>query len=291
MFEGSMVAVVTPMHADGSVDYAALRTVLDWHVEQGTQGIVSVGTTGESATLTVPEHMDVVKATIEHIAGRIPVIAGTGGNATAEAITLTRSAQALGADGCLVVVPYYNRPSQEGLYRHFCAVAEACDGPILLYNVPARTGLDMDASTTARLSSVPNIVGIKEAHGAVARTRELLAQCDEGFVVLSGEDPTACDSMLAGARGVISVTANVVPQRMAALCAAAMDAQTDTAKALDASLQPLHQGLFCEPSPQPTKWAMSKMGLIDDAVRLPLIPFSEPGQARLRPVLDALGLL
>lgn len=288
---GSIVALVTPMHADGSVDWERLRKVVDWHVEQGTGAIVSVGTTGESATLGFEEHDLVIRETISAARGRIPVIAGTGANSTEEAIRLTRDAQRAGADACLLVTPYYNKPTQEGLYQHYLAVAREVDIPQILYNVPGRTACDMLPETVLRLSKVPNIIGIKEATGNLERIRELRDRCGDGFLVYSGDDATAIESILLGGHGNISVTANVMPARMAEACAAALAGDADKARDLDATMRALHSDLFIESNPIPVKWALYEMGLIDRGIRLPLTPLSAPAQDTLRETLRSAGLL
>jgi 4-hydroxy-tetrahydrodipicolinate synthase len=291
MVSGSMVALVTPMHASGNVDWAALERLIELHAANGTAAIVSVGTTGESATLSVEEHGEVIRHTVAAVAGRMPVIAGTGGNATAEAIELTALARDLGASACLLVTPYYNKPTQEGLYQHFRTIAEAVDIPQILYNVPGRTGCDMLNDTVLRLCEVPNIVGIKDATGNLERGRELLARCPKDFMVYSGDDATAAELMLAGARGNISVTANVDPARMAALCRAALAGDAVRTRALDAELAELNRVLFIESNPIPVKWALMEMGLIGPGIRLPLTPLSIPCQAPVRKALLDLGLL
>lgn len=291
MLSGSIVALVTPMRASGDVDWEALDGLLDWHLESGTQGIVAVGTTGESATLGVSEHLEVVARTVERIAGRMPVIAGTGANATAEAIVLTRGAADAGADACLSVTPYYNRPTQEGLVRHYEAIAAAVDLPIVLYNVPPRTACDMTAETVARLAVVENIIGIKEACGDAGRVTEIRALCPDDFVVLSGEDALNLEMLRRGAVGSISVTANVVPALMAEFLNAFAMADEATAERLDAILQPIHKVLFVESSPSPTKWALHLMGRIDTGIRLPLLPLSEGRRAELRERLERVGAL
>lgn len=274
---GSIVALVTPMHEDGSVDYACLDRLLEWHIASGTDAIVSVGTTGESATLEVDEHLRVIRQTVQTVNGRVPVIAGTGANATAEARFQTREAFDLGADAALLVTPYYNKPTQEGLYRHFGSVAEAVDGPLILYNVPGRTGCDLLPETVRRLLAFRNIVGIKEATGSLERINTLL-ELDPGFVVISGDDATACASILAGCRGDISVTANVAPQKMQAMCAAALAGERERALELDAELAGLHQDLFIEPNPIPVKWALQRMQKIPSGIRLPMTPM-DPAHA------------
>lgn len=279
------------MHPDGSVDWEALRRLVDWHVEQGTNGIVAVGTTGESATLGFEEHDLVIREVISAAAGRIPVIAGTGANSTEEAIRLTRDAKRDGADACLLVSPYYNKPTQEGLYRHHVAIAEAVDIPQILYNVPGRTACDMLPETVARLSRVDNIIGIKEATGNLDRVREIRERCGPDFLIWSGDDATALDAMLLGACGDISVTANVVPAKMAQMCAAALAGDAERARALNAEIEVLHRDLFVESNPIPVKWALHRMGLIGSGIRLPLTPLSEAGQARLEPILRQCGLI
>lgn len=290
MFRGSMVALVTPMREGGDVDDEALAALVDWHVASGTAAIVSVGTSGESATLTVPEHAAVIRRTVELAAGRLPVIAGTGANATAEAIELTHVAKAAGADGALLVTPYYNKPTQEGLYRHFRAIAEAVDIPQILYNVPARTALDMLPETVARLSRIDNVVGIKEALGDVARIVELLERCEDGFDVLTGDDATAMETMLAGGHGDISVVANVVPVDMAALCAAAMAGDRAGAEAIEARIGDLHAALFLESNPIPVKWALEQAGRIGPGIRLPLTPLDERFHPSVRAALEKAGV-
>jgi len=289
--QGSLVALITPMRDDTSIDWPALEKLLNWHIESGTHGIVSVGTTGESATVTVDEHLEIIRRTVEIVAGRIPVIAGTGANATAEAIHLTRKALDLGASASLLVTPYYNRPTQEGLYRHYMAIADSVGLPQVLYNVPARTGCDMKAETVARLAGHPNIVGIKEACGNARRVAEIREQVPEDFVILSGEDAQTLEMMRLGAVGTISVTANVAPRKMAEFCEAFLKGDDALAARLDAELQPLHEILFVESSPQPTKWALHEMGLVGAGIRLPLIPLSEIHREALKARLRAIGAL
>ena len=288
---GSLVALVTPMTASGAIDWAALDGLVDWHLESKTHGIVPVGTTGESATLTHAEQKQVIEAVVRRVNGRVPVVAGTGANATAEAIELTRAAQGGGADYCLSVTPYYNKPTQEGLYRHYCAIAEAVDLPMVLYNVPPRTACDMQAVTVAWLSAVDSIVGIKEACGDPSRVAEIKALVSDDFVLLSGEDAQTLTMAGYGAVGAISVTANVLPAAMAEFCRAFIDGDDDKACALDAKLQPIHEALFMETSPIPTKWALNAMGRIDVGIRLPLVELTEPVQIELRKRLEALGVL
>ncbi len=288
---GSIVALVTPMHADGAVDWERLRKLVDWHVEQGTHAIVAVGTTGESATLGFEEHDLVIREVISAARGRVPVIAGTGANSTEEAIRLTRDARRDGADACLLVTPYYNKPTQEGLYRHHLAIAEAVDIPQILYNVPGRTACDMLPETVERLSRIGNIVGIKEATGNLERIREIRERCGPGFMIYSGDDATAVEAMLMGADGDISVTANVVPAAMAAICDAALSGDAARARELDASINALHRDLFVESNPIPVKWALQQMGLIGSGIRLPLTPLSSAAQEVLRTTLVQCGLL
>ncbi len=291
MFKGSMVALATPMLEDGAVDDARLADLIEFHVEAGTDAIVAVGTTGESATLTVPEHASVIKRVVELVNKRVPVIAGTGANATAEAIELTRRAMQVGVDACLLVTPYYNKPTQEGLYQHFKTVAEAVPVPQILYNVPGRTALDMLPETSARLSRVSNIVGIKEAHGTVERIVELLEQCEPGFMVVTGDDATAMESMLAGAHGDISVSANVVPAQMHQMCKAAMAGDRVAASAIEEKISDLHTVLFHESNPIPVKWALHAMDLIGLGIRLPLTVLDERYQQSVKAALVKAGAI
>lgn len=291
MFQGSMVAMVTPMQPDGSVDNKCLAELVEFHIDAGTDAIVAVGTTGESSTLEVPEHLDVVKQVVEIVGRRIPVIAGTGGNATHEAIEITALAKSAGADACLLVTPYYNKPTQEGLYQHFKAVADAVAIPQILYNVPGRTALDMLPETTARLSSVDNIIGIKEAYGTVERISDVLAQCVDGFMVVTGDDATAMESMLAGCHGDISVTANVVPAEMHQMCKAAIAGDRATAEGIEARIGDLHQSLFRESNPIPVKWALQKMGKIPAGIRLPLTPLDARYHDEVTRALEKAGVL
>ena len=272
-FSGSIVAIVTPMHPDGSLDLPALRKLLDWHVESGTAAIVVVGTTGESPTVDVDEHCTLIKTTVDHIARRIRVIAGTGANSTSEAIELTRFAREVGADACLSVAPYYNKPTQEGLYRHFRAIAEAVDLPMILYNVPGRTASDISADTLLRLAEVDGIVGLKDATSDLVRHVDMMRRMPKSrtFSLMSGNDDTALAYMLLGGNGVISVTANVAPRDMAAMCRAAHAGNLQEARTINARLMPLHTGLFVEPNPIPVKWALSQMGRIEPGIRLPLM--------------------
>ena len=291
MIKGSIVAIVTPMFEDGSLDRDGLRKLIDWHVEEGTDGIVIVGTTGESATVTPEEHVELIKLAVDHVAGRIPVIAGSGGNSTAEAIALTRAAKEVGADASLQVVPYYNRPTQEGMYRHFKAIAEAVDLPVILYNVPGRTVADMSNETIARLSTIPNIVGVKDATGNIGRGIELLRMVDKSFAVYSGDDPTAMTLMFCGGAGNISVTANVAPRAMHELCVAAMAGDVKRAVEINNRVLDLHAKLFVEPNPVPVKWALAEMGKMPSGLRLPLAPLSESFHDTVRGALRAAGLV
>ncbi|HEU4459392.1 MAG TPA: 4-hydroxy-tetrahydrodipicolinate synthase [Methylibium sp.] len=288
---GSIVALVTPMHDDGSVDVEALRRLVDWHVAEGTACIVSVGTTGESATLAPAEHIEVIRATVEQAAGRIPVMAGTGGNSTAEAIELTRHAKAAGADCTLQVVPYYNKPTPEGQYRHFRAIAEAVDLPVILYNVPGRTVADLQHDTVLRLAQVPGIVGIKEATANIERALWLAKEKPPGFALYSGDDGTAVALMLLGGQGNISVTANVAPRAMAELCRAALAGDAKRATELQLELLPLHRALFAESNPIPVKWVLNELGRCGPALRLPMTPMSEALQPALRAAMQAAGLI
>ncbi len=267
---GSIVALVTPMLADGSIDYEALAGLLDWHAASGTAGVVAVGTTGESATLHVEEHLEVIGFCVERLAGRIPLIAGTGANSTQEAIELTGGAARLGADACLLVTPYYNRPTQRGLFEHFRAIAEAVDVAQILYNVPSRTAVDMSNETTLRLAALDRIVGIKDATGDVDRGRRLIQAAPADFAVYSGDDGTAAELILAGASGNISVTANVVPQRVAAVCASALAGDAERTHALNSELAALNEALFVEANPMPVKYALAKLGKIREGIRLPM---------------------
>lgn len=290
MFSGSIVALVTPMSSAGSVDFPALDRLIDRHIDAGTDAIVPVGTTGESATLDVSEHLSVIEHVIERVDGRIPIIAGTGANATAEAIELTREAKARGADGCLLVTPYYNKPTQEGLFRHYVAVAEAVDVPLVLYNVPSRTGCDMLPETVGRLASIPQIVGVKEASGDVSRVTAIRELSPDDFAILSGEDACTFEMLKLGARGVISVTANAAPVLMSRFCDAYLEGDVEEAEAIDERLQPLHAMLFVESNPIPVKWALHELGLIDAGIRLPLTPLAEQFRQPLAALLRELEL-
>ncbi|NQZ30514.1 MAG: 4-hydroxy-tetrahydrodipicolinate synthase [Oceanospirillaceae bacterium] len=286
MITGSIVALVTPMTTSGEIDWPALDKLVEFHIENGTKSIVAVGTSGESATLSPTEHCAVIKRVVNVVAGRIPVIAGTGANNTQEAIELSKEAKALGVDACLSVVPYYNKPTQEGMYLHFKAIAEAVDIPQILYNVPGRTIADMQEETTLRLArDVTNIVGIKDATGDVARNKSLVANAPAGFAVYSGDDVTAVELMLAGGHGNISVTANVAPLLMSELCEVAIAGDAKKARALNDTLMGLHNQLFTESNPIPVKWAVAQLGLMEEGIRLPLTPLSEQYRA---PLLSAM---
>ena len=290
MITGSIVALVTPMQIDGSVDWDALQGLLDIHLEAGTAAIGAVGTTGESATLSVPEHCEVIQFCVRHCAGRIPVVAGTGSNSTWEAIELTEAAASAGADACLLVTPYYNRPTQRGLYEHFKAIAEAVAVPQILYNVPGRTAVDMSNDTIVRLAELDNITGIKDATGDLDRGRELIQRCAKAIAVYSGDDPTAMELMLAGAQGNISVTANVAPGLMAELCRLALAGERSAAQEINQRLTPLNEALFLEANPIPVKWALQQQGLIEEGVRLPLTTLDERYHAQVLAALEAAGL-
>lgn len=291
MFRGSIVALITPMQEDGRIDEDSMRRLVDFHVEGGTSAIVAVGTTGESATLDHEEHCAVIRQLVELAAGRIPIIAGTGANSTTEAISLTSCAKQAGADAALLVTPYYNKPTQEGLYLHFKAVAEAVDIPQILYNVPGRTACDMLPETVARLSRIPNIVGIKEATGDMERLDRLKSLCPEDFDLFSGDDATACELMLRGGHGDISVTANVAPRLMQQMCDASLAGRRDEALAINARLDTLHQNLFLQSNPIPVKWAVAEMGLSPRGIRLPLTWLTEDAQPVLRAAMQQVGLI
>ena len=282
MFRGSMVALVTPMHEDGALDFDSLTRLVEFHIANGTSAIVAVGTTGESATLDEEEHCEVIRRTVDAARGRVPVIGGTGANSTREAIELTRCAMAGGADACLLVTPYYNKPTQEGLYLHFKAVADAVPIPQILYNVPGRTACDLLPETVGRLAKIPNIVGLKEATGDLDRLTALQEACGDRIDFFSGDDATSREFLLAGGRGVISVTANVVPRAMHEMCAAALRGDAEEATRIDARIAALHSGLFVESNPIPVKWALHRMGLMPSGIRLPLTVLAE----RFRPGLE-----
>lgn len=291
MIHGSVVALVTPMTASGAIDHAALARLVEFHIEAGTHGIVAVGTTGESPTLDHDEHVDVIAEVVRMVEGRIPVIGGTGANSTSEAIELTRAAADAGVDACLLVTPYYNKPPQEGLYRHFRAVAEAVTIPQILYNVPGRTACDLKTDTVLRLAEIPNIVGLKDATGSLERGDDLLARCSPDFWLYSGEDAIAAELILRGYRGVISVTANVAPKAMSAMCEAALAGNRELALRLDAPLQTLHRDLFVEANPIPVKWALTALEMIAPGIRLPLTPLSDTYHDTLRAALREASLL
>ncbi|OGB05624.1 MAG: 4-hydroxy-tetrahydrodipicolinate synthase [Burkholderiales bacterium RIFCSPHIGHO2_12_FULL_69_20] len=288
---GSIVALVTPMHEDGSVDYPGLRKLIDWHIAEGTDCIGVVGTTGESPTVSVEEHCEIIRVSVAHAAGRVPIMAGAGANSTREAIELTRFSKEVGADCSLQVVPYYNKPSQEGIYQHFKAIAEAVDLPVVLYNVPGRTVADMLPDTALRLAQVPGVVGIKEASGDITRAAQLIKHAPAGFSIYSGDDGTAVALMLLGGHGNVSVTANVAPRLMHELCMAAIAGDVKTARSLHFRLLSLHQQLFCEPSPAPTKYAMSRLGQCRPDVRLPITPLTPAGRLLVDAALKDAGLL
>jgi 4-hydroxy-tetrahydrodipicolinate synthase len=291
MLSGSLVAIVTPMLADGALDLPRLKSLIDWHVAEGTDGIVIVGTTGESPTVDVAEHCKLIESAVQFTAGRIPVIAGTGGNSTREAIELTRFAKQAGANYALSVVPYYNKPTQEGLYRHFTAIAESAQIPVILYNVPSRTVADLQNDTVVRLAQVPNVVGLKEATSSVERVTDLMKRVRKGFLVFSGDDATALSYMLLGAHGVISVTANVAPRLMHEMCAAARAGRATDAIAINNRLLGLHRNLFLESNPIPVKWALNRMGRIAEGIRLPLTPFTAPHHETLCASLREAGCI
>jgi 4-hydroxy-tetrahydrodipicolinate synthase len=290
MIKGSLVAIVSPMHEDGSLDLDALRRLVDWHVGEGTNAIVIVGTTGESPTVDPGEHIELVRTAVQAARGRVPVVAGTGANSTREAIELTAHAREVGANATLQVVPYYNKPTQEGQYQHFVAVAEKVDLPMILYNVPGRTVADLSVETTLRLAQVPGIVGLKDATGDLARAGQLLRRLPSSFALYSGNDDSALALMLLGGHGVISVTANVAPRMMRQMCDAALSSDLPRARALNARLMPLHTGLFVEPNPIPVKWALQRMGKIAGGIRLPLVPLSPSGREVVQAALDEAAL-
>jgi len=290
MITGSLVAVVTPMHEDGRLDVGRFRSLIDWHIGEGTDGIVVVGTTGESPTVDFDEHKELIRIAVEHAQGRVPVIAGTGANSTAEAIELTESAHKAGAAACLSVVPYYNKPTQEGLYRHFRAIAEAVEIPNILYNVPGRTVADLGNDTALRLAEIPNVVGIKDATGNIERATDLIKRAPQGFAVYSGEDSTGLALILLGGHGVISVTANVAPRRMHEMCAAALAGNVVEARRINMDLLGLHRRLFVEANPIPVKWALWEMGHIEGGIRLPLTPLATQYHEAVRVALREAGI-
>jgi 4-hydroxy-tetrahydrodipicolinate synthase len=291
MLTGSMVAIVTPMREDGSIDYDALKALIDWHIASGTAGIVIVGTTGESPTVTFDEHFKLIETTVQHVNKRIAVIAGTGGNSTAEAVELQAHAKKVGADAGLSVVPYYNKPTQEGLYQHFKKIAESVDLPVILYNVPGRTVADLANDTTARLSTVPGIIGLKDATGDLPRFSDLLKRVSASFGIYSGNDDSALALMLLGGHGVISVTANVAPKQMAQMCSAALKGDFAQARTINEHLLSLHFKLFVEANPAPVKWALKEMGRIPGGIRLPLVPLSAHHYDTVRKALIEAGAL
>lgn len=288
---GSIVALITPMHEDGSVDYPTLRSLIDWHIAEGTDCIGVVGTTGESPTVTVEEQAEIIRVAVEHAAGRVPIMAGAGANSTREAIELSRFAKQAGADCTLQVVPYYNRPTQEGMYQHFKKIAEAVDLPVILYNVPGRTVADMSNDTILRLSKVPGIIGVKDATGNIGRGTELLRLVRKDFAVYSGDDATAMALMFCGAKGNISVTANVAPRAMHQLCDAAVNQRVAEAVEINNKMIPLHTKLFIEPNPVPVKWAMAEMGLIPSGMRLPIVPLAAEYHETVRAAMRESGIL
>ena len=291
MFQGSIVALVTPMHENGDIDFSSLENLIKFHINAGTDAIVAVGTTGESATIDFDEHKKLVKRFVEIANKRIPIIAGTGANSTAEAIALTASAKESGADACLLVTPYYNKPTQEGLYQHFKAIAEAVDIPQILYNVPGRTAVDMLAATVQRLSTIDNIIGIKEATGSIERAQEIIALCDDSFELYTGDDATAMECILAGARGDISVTANIVPKIMHDMCTAALNGDKVLAAELNAKIEILHNKLFIESNPIPAKYALTKMGMMPKGLRLPLTYLSSECHDEVDQALKQVGVI
>ena len=286
-----MVALVTPMHEDGALDVPALQQLIEFHIANGTTAIIPAGTTGESATLDMDEHCRLIRLTVEQARGRVQVMAGTGANSTLEAIELTQCAKAAGADAGLSVTPYYNKPTQEGLYRHYKKIAESVDLPLVMYNVPGRTAVDLSADTVARLAPIPGIVGIKEATGDIDRARDILRRCGGAFELYSGDDATALDCMLAGGHGVISVTTNVAPRLMQDMCAAARAGAADKARAINERLMGLHKQLFIESNPIPVKWALAQMGKIQGGIRLPLTPLSAGCHERVRAAMQQAGVL
>jgi 4-hydroxy-tetrahydrodipicolinate synthase len=291
MITGSIVAIVTPMHEDGALDFPRLRSLIDWHVSEGTDGIVIVGTTGESPTVDMDEHRELIKVAVQHAAGRIPVIAGTGANSTAEAIELTEYAKKVGAAAGLSVVPYYNKPTQEGLYRHFRKIAESVDLPLILYNVPGRTVADLGNDTAMRLAQVPGVIGIKDATGNIERACDLIKRVPPGFAIYSGDDASAVALILLGGHGTISVTANVAPRLVHEMCAAALAGDAVAARAIHLRLLGLHRNLFVEANPIPVKWAVARMGRIEDGIRLPLTPLAAENQARVRSAMADAGVV
>lgn len=289
-FKGSMVALITPMLDDGTIDKSAFCDLIEWHIASGTEALVIAGTTGESATLTAEEHLALLKLAKEQVNGRIPVIAGTGTNATSTTIQLSQNAEKAGVDGCLIVTPYYNKPTQEGLYQHYKTVAEKINLPIILYNVPGRTGCDMQAATVARLANINHIVGIKEATGNLDRLKEIQQLCDPSFELYSGDDATSLDFMLLGGHGVISVTANIAPAKMATMCKAALNGAKEQAHTLNEELSLLHSRLFLESNPIPTKWALHHMGKVQLGIRLPLLPLNNQHHQSIQEAMQHAGV-
>lgn len=290
MLRGSLVALVTPMNADGSLDWSNLEKLIEWHIEEGTHGIVAMGTTGESATLDIGEHLEVIRRTVDQVHGRVPVIAGTGANSTSEALELTEGAKEAKADACLLVTPYYNKPTQEGLYLFHKLIAERVAIPQILYNVPGRTAVDMQPQTVARLSELENIIGIKEATGSMGRLADIRQRVAEDFVLLSGDDETALEFIRNGGHGDISVTANVLPGDVAKMCELGLAGKIEEAQIVDQKLLPLHKALFLESNPIPVKWALHVMGRIQSGIRLPMTPLSEPYHAQMRDALARAGV-
>ncbi|MDR3491831.1 MAG: 4-hydroxy-tetrahydrodipicolinate synthase [Gammaproteobacteria bacterium] len=291
MFKGSMVALVTPMHADGSIDKKSLHDLIEWHIAEKTDAIVVTGTTGESVTLSNAEKDDIIASTVKQVAGRIPVIAGTGTNSTLSTVLASKNAQAAGANACLIVTPYYNKPTQKGLYEHYKLIAESISIPIILYNVPGRTACDLLPETVAKLAKLPNIMGIKEASGKIDRWVELLSQCESDFALYSGDDLTSLECLLKGGHGVISVTANVAPRKMHDMCAAVLSGDKALAVAINEELIPLHKKLFLESNPIPTKWALHQMGMIPTGIRLPLLTLDSKYHTELQKALQSAGAL
>jgi 4-hydroxy-tetrahydrodipicolinate synthase len=289
--KGSLVALVTPMHKDGSIDKEALHALVEWHIANGTKGLIIAGTTGESATLLPEEHFNLLTDVVKQVAKRVPVIAGTGTNSTLTTLTLTENAKLAGADACLIVTPYYNKPTQQGLYEHYRIVSEKIDLPIILYNVPGRTACDMLPETVIRLSKLKNIVGVKEATGKVERIKEIRSACGNDFLIYSGDDATTRESIEQGSDGVISVTANIAPAKMSAMCEAALTKNTALAKQLDDELAGLHKNLFLEANPIPAKWALQEMGKIQEGIRMPLLPLDKRYQSEVKLAMQQAGVL
>lgn len=290
MFKGSFVAIVTPMHADGSIDKKALSELIEWHIQSKTEGIVVSGSTGESATLEPDEQLELISLVVKQVAGRLPVIAGTGTNSTKKTLKLSENAKQVGADACLIVTPYYNRPMQSGLYQHYKTIAEKIDLPLLIYNVPGRTGCDILPETVEKLSLIKNIVGIKEATGKLERAQEIIKRCDKTFGVYSGDDATGLDLMLHGAQGVISVTANVAPLKMYEMCQAALSNNKTLAEKINAELALLHTRLFLESNPIPVKWALQTMGKIQSGIRMPLLPLDSKYHQEVKEAMQNAGV-